>query len=302
MTRVCTSPREVTLTGLLGVLLAFAIGCDGSNAHPPQPPPMATRSRVSPAESDRAQETRTYKVVHVVVALCDNTHQSIVPVPSSLGNGEDPKNNLYWGAMYGVKTFFKRSPAWRLLPPPPQGWQRLSIILDRAVFESVATTPPVYVVADAYSGSHMREALRDFFAAASGERAAKINLGAAAKNGIIRAGKNADIICFVGHNGLMDVAAPSIRRKTNAAHPDHAIILACKSRDYFLAPLHRTHCTPLLTTTGLMAPEAYTLDAAIRGWANGDAPEIIRKKASAAYARYQKISEASAHKLFSSGW
>jgi hypothetical protein len=47
------------------------------------------------------------RVVHAFVALCDNKHQGIVPVPAILGNDDDPKNNLYWGAMYGVKTFFK---------------------------------------------------------------------------------------------------------------------------------------------------------------------------------------------------
>ena len=38
------------------------------------------------------------RVVHVFVALCDNEHQGIVPVPARIGNGEDPDNNLYWGA------------------------------------------------------------------------------------------------------------------------------------------------------------------------------------------------------------
>ena len=54
----------------------------------------------------------TPRTIHVFVALCDNVHQGIVPVPKTLGNGEDPKNNLYWGALYGVKTFFRRSENW----------------------------------------------------------------------------------------------------------------------------------------------------------------------------------------------
>ncbi len=51
-------------------------------------------------------------VVHVVTALCDNKYQGIVRVPKQLGNGQDPANNLYWGALYGVRTFFKRSREW----------------------------------------------------------------------------------------------------------------------------------------------------------------------------------------------
>ena len=48
----------------------------------------------------------TLRTVHVFVALADNEHQGIVPVPAKLGNGEDPEHNLYWGSAYGVKTFF----------------------------------------------------------------------------------------------------------------------------------------------------------------------------------------------------
>ena len=55
------------------------------------------------------------KTIHVFVALCDNDNQGIVPVPSKLGNGQDPKNNLYWGALYGVKTHFKNSKDWTLV-------------------------------------------------------------------------------------------------------------------------------------------------------------------------------------------
>ena len=33
-------------------------------------------------------------VAHVIVALCDNESQGIVPVPARLGNGHDPGSNL----------------------------------------------------------------------------------------------------------------------------------------------------------------------------------------------------------------
>ena len=35
------------------------------------------------------------RVVHVFVALADNHHQGIVPVPAKLGNGDVPSDNLY---------------------------------------------------------------------------------------------------------------------------------------------------------------------------------------------------------------
>ena len=50
------------------------------------------------ANSLAAQESPA-RTVHVFVALADNLHQGIVPVPAKLGNGEDPEHNLYWGGL-----------------------------------------------------------------------------------------------------------------------------------------------------------------------------------------------------------
>jgi hypothetical protein len=44
----------------------------------------------------------------IIVALCDNEHQGIVPVPEALGRGDDPATNLYWGAMYGLRTLLQK--------------------------------------------------------------------------------------------------------------------------------------------------------------------------------------------------
>ena len=44
------------------------------------------------------QAQRPARLVHVFVALADNAHQGIVPVPAALGNGDDAAQNLYWGA------------------------------------------------------------------------------------------------------------------------------------------------------------------------------------------------------------
>ena len=55
------------------------------------------------------------KTIHVLVALCDNKYQKIVPVPQAIGNGQDPKNNLYWGAAYGFKTYFAKQKEWQVI-------------------------------------------------------------------------------------------------------------------------------------------------------------------------------------------
>jgi hypothetical protein len=87
------------------------------------------------------------RTIHVFVALADNEHQGIVPVPARIGNGMDPEHNLYWGAAAGVKTFFTRSADWSLgqcvEKPKPA-------ILERCIFKH--RRRDVYLVADAYRG------------------------------------------------------------------------------------------------------------------------------------------------------
>ena len=87
----------------------------------------------------------------------------MVPVPARLGNGLDPVHNLYWGAAALVKTLFVRSPDWALLScrekPKPE-------VLERCVFKH--RRHEVYLVADAYRGEAIPQALLDFFAAAAG--------------------------------------------------------------------------------------------------------------------------------------
>ncbi len=257
-----------------------------------------------PEPQRTSTELRDYKVVHVFVALCDNKYQGIVPVPAALGNGQDPRSNLYWGAMYGVKTFFRRSPHWARLkfemkpterpPGEPDG-----AVLGRCVFKSVGLTPQVYVIAEAWDGRHMKAALMAFLRAAAGSLNATLvtNEDDESAGHTILAGGRSDMVCFVGHNGLMDTRFSSFPENAGA-NPDCAVVLACKSRDYFAKPLTAAKCRPLITTTGLMAPEAYTLDAIIRSWANGDDAAVTRRKAGAAYAKYQRIGHGAAERLF----
>jgi hypothetical protein len=51
-----------------------------------------------------------------------------------------------------------------------------------------------------------------------------------------------------------------------------------------------------------MAPEAYTLKAALDAWIAGESAEGTRERAAAAYAKYQKCSMVAARRLFSSAW
>jgi hypothetical protein len=51
-----------------------------------------------------------------------------------------------------------------------------------------------------------------------------------------------------------------------------------------------------------MAPEAYTLKAALDGWISAESPEQIRARSAQAYDKYQKCGLRAAQRLFATGW
>ena len=228
------------------------------------------------------------RTIHVFVALCDNEHQGIVPVPKALGNGDDPANNLYWGAMYGTKAFLKRSGNWTLAATEKKPTEA---ILERVVFKH--TSGGAYLVADAYRGREIKKVVQDFLDAAAGRNAATLRLGADSL-GLHGA---ADLLVYVGHNGLMDFTVTQPQREPNTG-PRQAIVLACKSKPCFQPRLGQLQCRSVLLTTGFMAPEAYTLDAAVAGWLAQESGLQIVDRAARAYHKYQKCGLTAARRLF----
>jgi hypothetical protein len=99
----------------------------------------------------------------------------------------------------------------------------------------------------------------------------------------------------------MDFRLAEVPRKENANHRD-AIILACASKQYFGEALKTTGAFPLLWTTNLMAPEAYTLKSALDGWIAGESKEQVLDRAAVTYDKYQKCGLRGARKLFATGW
>jgi hypothetical protein len=265
-----------------------ALSCASSNS-------ATTKSPISNSNSPAKTEVAAINkvpVIHVFVALADNVNQGIVPVSAALGDGENPKTNLYWGAAFGVKTFFSKSRDWQLLqsisnPTGP--------VLERCVFKH--RSKDLYLVADAYRGKEIAKATNDFFKAAAGHPGEKLT----AANTEFNTHGSAELIAYVGHDGLMDFKLSSTSQQRDKRERQ-TIILACASKQYFSQPLNSTGATPLLWTTNLMAPEAYVLSAAIDGWIARESGEQIRSRAARAYDKYQHCGLKSAHGLFATGW
>lgn len=236
------------------------------------------------------------RTVHVFVALADNVNQGIVPIPARLGNGDDPEHNLYWGSAFGVKTFFSRSADWKLLSCEEKPKHE---VMERCVFKH--RTANVYIIADAYRGREIQQAILNFLDAAAGVSWEQITVKDGLDNVTLTVRGASNLSAYIGHDGLMDFQLPRIPRKKNETLRQ-AIILACASKSYFAEPLRASGAYPLLWTTNLMAPEAYTLKSALDGWILGESNEQIRKRAAAAYDKYQKCGMNGALKLMATGW
>ena len=233
------------------------------------------------------------RTIHVYVALCDNVHQGIIPVPEHLGNGKDPNGNLYWGAAYGVKSYFiNRTTDWELLSTLESNNPD---ILDKLLFKH--NSKEVYMLAEAYDGEEIRTCTEDFLKAANGQIPSEVMHD----TNTIQFGGDADLLAYVGHDGLMDFDV-NIDYNRNTVDSTDVIILACYSKSYFSPEIREAQANPVLWTTHLMAPEAYTLKSAIDGWILNESGSEIDERAAQTYNEYQKCGIKGARNLFTTGF
>lgn len=248
----------------------------------------------TPAPTKQAEKAalNSVPVIHVFVALADNVNQGIVPVSATLGNGDNAVTNLYWGAAFGIRTFFTRHKDWQLLSVTPNPNER---IIERCVFKHRRAS--TILVADAYRGREISQTTMDFLEASAGKPGEKLKAGDVE----FHTGGSADLVAYIGHNGLMDFNLP-VHPQRHDDRERRAIILACASKQYFSTALEQSGATPLLWTTNLMAPEAYVLAAAIDGWMKKESDEQVRLRAADAYHKYQHCGVNAARRLFATGW
>lgn len=275
------------------LLLSFCFFCMSCSARPQERGEVQVT--VIASDSELAETAipfdTSFTTIHVFVALCDNKYQGIVPVPARIGNGQDPDQNLYWGCGYGIRTYFKNSKEWKLIGIRKPDTLRL----ERAIFKHA--TQAYYLVADAYDGRYIRQCTEDFLSSSSGRLPDTLHVG----NTVLGIAGNAKLLAYIGHDGLMDFQLTKSYQNTDG-HVRDVIILACYSKSYFSPHLEKAKVNPLVWTTGLMAPEAYTLHDAITGYINKESDESIRTRAALAYSKYQKCSEKAARNLLVTGW
>ncbi|HYF34150.1 MAG TPA: hypothetical protein VD994_02580, partial [Prosthecobacter sp.] len=207
-----------------------------------------------------------------------------------IGNGDDPDNNLYWGCDDGLRSYFKRSKQWRFVSSekkaPPAG------ILEQCLFKH--RQQDVWLVAHAYRGAEIRQAVTDFFGTVAGAAVPEIGFE---PGEAMPALHEADLAAFIGHNGLMDftINFPPNRRQ---GAPLPAVVLCCKSDAYFTAVLRQCGGDSVLMTRQLMYPGSFLLHAALEGWLAKEKPPLWLDRAARAYATNQRISIKAARGIF----
>lgn len=270
---------------ILYLLLIIQFGCYGQT----DTESIVTEEKI--AIKNVVSTDTSFKTIHVFVALCDNKFQGIVPVPLKIGNGQDPDNNLYWGCAFGIRTYFRKSAEWKQVK-----FQKIdSLKLERIVFTHA--TKNWYLIAEAYNGKYIENCTIDFLKSSAGIQKDTIHVN----EKVLGTHGNARLLAYIGHDGLMDFQLTESFVNKDAIQRN-CIVLACYSKSYFLPHLKNANVNPLIWTSGLMCPEAYTLHDAISGFINKKTEDEIRTMAAKAYSKYQKCSEKSAKALLIRGW
>ena len=194
--------------------------------------------------------------------------------------------------MYGVQSYFKRSKDWSLVETKLNPEKN---ILERLLFKHKHSN--TYLLADAYDGKYIKQTTIDFLEANAGNNAVSITYN----ENTLEFGGSAILLSYVGHDGLMEFNVEGNFKQSNFKKRD-AIILACISKNYFQPYIEKTKSNPLVWTTGLMAPEAYTLKASIDGWILDETDDQIRERAAKAYHKYQKCGINGAKRLLVTGF
>lgn len=233
--------------------------------------------------------------VHVLVPLCDNENQGIVPTTKSLGDGFSLRTNLYWATSHGMKRYFKELKDWKLLQSSV--FDLDTVVLERVTFKKIFSNGAnVILTMDAYRGDKIEDCLKDFFSSLAGELKDTLIL----EKDTVLLHSNADLMVYNGHNGLMDVWVDTTVNVDGDERD--AVVIACSSMYYFNARLNYLKAYPLVMTTNLLYPGAFVVEEVVNNWALQKSNELIRQSAGDAYHKVKRCGINGARNLFSTGW
>ena len=233
-------------------------------------------------------------VVQVHVPLCERT---IIPCGNDrLGDGDNPRTNLYWATTEGFLGWFGRKRSgWKAVLKASGDAIGEADVLDLRVWRRTVPasaawraagaprTVEVYVVAQAWRGTAIDRALARYAEDLYGARTQTITL---ADGTTLAAGGDAHVVAYVGHNRLMDLDAFDWR--AIAARGDQrsrgVIAIACHTAPYMQGVVPGPHQVPLVLTRDFMLASSAALEGAVVAFAKDGDYAAIRRGAAAGYA------------------
>ena len=239
-------------------------------------------------------ETGDPLFVHVLVPLCDNEHQMIVPVSNSLGDGMNLRSNLYWGVSHGVRTVFKNDSKWKQVYHKKDADRN---VLERLIYyRKFENNAKVYVTLDAYRGDRMKECLEDFHGALRGTVTDTVQ----SNNEIFNLYSKAQLLIFNGHNGMMENFVSEGYNEDLIVRD--AVSISCSSQYYFNEYFVKNNAFPLVTTTCSLYPGGNIVHDLIPVWANLKSAEEIKDRAALSYHEMKNTGFETAQRMFNTGW
>tara|TARA_B100001750_G_scaffold241966_1_gene254530 strand:- start:429 stop:1190 length:762 start_codon:yes stop_codon:yes gene_type:complete len=228
------------------------------------------------------------RTIHILVPLCNSEHDGMVSVSTGCDYNK-PETNLFWGAIYGIKTFFKAD---------VNNWEHIqdiqyqgSHILERSIFKHKKQN--VTLIADAYNGKMLDVALIDFYQSLDGTKKENFLLLDWDFEIDVDIYGSSDLIIFVGQHKDIEYQFNS-KTKSDI----ETMILTCFSQLNFCDAVSNTSAIPLLLTTNAIAPEAYSIKGALDVWINNRDSKEILDEASMQYNNYQNCGIKAAKSLF----
>jgi hypothetical protein len=235
----------------------------------------------------------------VVVPLCDR--KLIACGGQGAGNPGSLDKNLYWGRAFGARRYFDEAAKQFRRVATERG---SGPVLEQLVYRRTApgarwgreADVEQLVVLRAIHGERIDDAVRDFYRFAT--QGAEVSFQEEGRERRV----TVHVAGYAGHNRLMDgISLPELVGRATpsaTAKPVPSFVFACRSSPYFSQSLRDQGSSPLVMTRDLMAPEGYVIEAMARGLGDHVAQAELRERVVTAYARWQRIPEKTASRIF----
>jgi hypothetical protein len=235
-------------------------------------------------------------VTVVFVPLCSNSQ--IRCGGQGAGDPSSLDRNLYWGRAFGVRRYFNETArGWKEVARASAGGPMLEeLVYARTIpgarFGLKRESVEQLLVLRAVQGDAIELAVDGFYELAVRGGTASFGEGAARRDVRVH------VAGYAGHNRLMDGYGLKPVTASASESPIPSFVIACKSEPYFSAALRERGSTPLVMTRDYVAPEGYAIEALVNALGENLSARDVRARVVRAYARWQRLSEATASTIF----